>query len=328
MRKKGVKVVTGPGVLSSRGIMFWTFILTLLVIVGLLPNQASAAQAAQEIVSYEENDAGLTYSGSWDRPWDDRASGSYYQRSGTKDSKMSFSFYGTGIKWYAPLNTNNGIAEVRIDGKVEIAALDLYSSQYAGQMLVYAKNHLDEGNHTFEIVVTGNKNASSSGAYVLIDYLRVINSNDSDPPASPEAPALHPTDSSVALIWKANMDPDLEGYNLYRSTSPLTGFQKINSWVHTAGNSFNDSGLVNGSTYYYRITAIDNKGNESNPSDAVSALPALYAGTHEESAGIVYTGTWENYNNSNNSGSNAKRSRTAGDTIDLYFYGTSVQWTG
>ncbi len=50
MRKKGVKAVTGPGVLSSRGIMFWTFILTLLVIVGLLPNQASAAQAAQEIV--------------------------------------------------------------------------------------------------------------------------------------------------------------------------------------------------------------------------------------------------------------------------------------
>ena len=30
---------------------------------------------------------------------------------------MSFSFYGTGIKWYAPVNTNNGFAEVRIDLK-------------------------------------------------------------------------------------------------------------------------------------------------------------------------------------------------------------------
>ena len=177
-------------------------------------------------------------------------------------------------------------------------------------------------------MVTGNKSANSSSAYVLIDYLQVIDSNDSEPPTSLEAPNTYPSDSSVTLIWNACSNNDFEGYNIYRSTSSLNGFQKINKWIQTSGNSFNDSGLVNGTNYYYRITAVDNKGNESNPSTAISVLPALYAGTYEESAGIAFNGTWDNPWDGSTSGSYYKRSKTAGDTIDIYFYGTSVKWTG
>ena len=123
-------------ILNFRVFTLFAFITTLLMIISLCQNQSFAARDTQEITQYEENAELITYTGSWDRPWDDKASGSYYQRSGTKDAKINFSFYGTGIKWYAPVNTNNGFAEVRIDGKVEISQLDLYSPQYQSQRLV------------------------------------------------------------------------------------------------------------------------------------------------------------------------------------------------
>jgi hypothetical protein len=37
---------------------------------------------------------------------------------------------------------------------------------------------------------------------------------------------------SVELFWGANTDNDFEGYNIYRSTNPLSGFQKINQCLY------------------------------------------------------------------------------------------------
>jgi chitodextrinase len=40
-----------------------------------------------------------------------------------------------------------------------------------------------------------------------------------------------------------------------------------------AGTSYSDTGVTRGVTYWYRVTAADGAGNQSEPSNTVSAKP-------------------------------------------------------
>jgi len=63
----------------------------------------------------------------------------------------------------------------------------------------------------------------------------------------------------------------LAGYKIYRSTD-----DQNYELIQQVGlvTSWSDTGLVNGTTYYYRITAYDTENNESEMSDKVSAVPS------------------------------------------------------
>ena len=55
---------------------------------------------------------------------------------------------------------------------------------------------------------------------------------------------------------------------------------------------YTDTGLKNGTTYYYIVTAVDQNGNESVLSTPVSEIPAALKGIHEENdSGMVYSGS-------------------------------------
>ena len=65
----------------------------------------------------------------------------------------------------------------------------------------------------------------------------------------------------IDLVWAPETEPDLAGYNIYRHQE---GGQpvKINSDpVKTP--SFRDTNVVSGHTYYYAVSAVDVRGNES-----------------------------------------------------------------
>jgi fibronectin type 3 domain-containing protein len=72
----------------------------------------------------------------------------------------------------------------------------------------------------------------------------------------------------IDLVWTPVTDADLAGYNVYRhekGTSPL----KINSEpVKTP--SFRDTNVDSGKTYFYSVTAVDVRGNESALSEETS----------------------------------------------------------
>ncbi|HEV8249301.1 MAG TPA: LamG-like jellyroll fold domain-containing protein, partial [Gaiellaceae bacterium] len=76
---------------------------------------------------------------------------------------------------------------------------------------------------------------------------------DTSAPAAPQNLAATPDDGSANLTWSANSEPDLAGYNLYRSTSsPVsTGGSPVNGGDLIQGASYTDTGLTNGTTYYY-----------------------------------------------------------------------------
>lgn len=99
--------------------------------------------------------------------------------------------------------------------------------------------------------------------------------SDLTAPAAPTGLNATAGDGENNLTWTANSEGDLAGYNLYRSTaSPvaINGGNKVNTLLLT-GTSYNDSGLTNGTPYFYALTAVDNSGNESVASAEATATP-------------------------------------------------------
>lgn len=92
-----------------------------------------------------------------------------------------------------------------------------------------------------------------------------------DPPAG-----LNVINSGVGgqlnIDWMENTEPDLAGYNIYRSTSPSGAFTLLNAALLNAGTGYADTGLTDGQAYYYRVTAVDYAYNESRPSTVASGI--------------------------------------------------------
>lgn len=109
-------------------------------------------------------------------------------------------------------------------------------------------------------------------------------------------------DKRVELSWSPVVSPDLQGYNVYRSTQPGGGPQrayvKLNISPVTA-TSYLDLNVTNNVTYYYVVTAVDRGGLESPEySNEVMATPhkpaeivALSAHPIELSANGISTST-------------------------------------
>ncbi len=88
-------------------------------------------------------------------------------------------------------------------------------------------------------------------------------------------------DGKIQIFWTAptkNVDgsllTDLAGYNVYRWLTNEDEKEKINSDL-ISGRSFIDSGLINGLTYSYEVTAVDFSQNESFASEMVFVTPTI-----------------------------------------------------
>ena len=88
------------------------------------------------------------------------------------------------------------------------------------------------------------------------------------PPAAPVNLTAAALGSDIILNWSSNAEPDLAGYNIYRNSAQ--GWLRINAAL-ISGAAYTDIGLINGS-YTYRVTAVDNVGNEGIASNEASAI--------------------------------------------------------
>lgn len=94
---------------------------------------------------------------------------------------------------------------------------------------------------------------------------------DKTSPASPSELTALSGDTKVTLSWTANQETDLVKYRILYGTSsnPTTFLTDI-----AAGTtSYTHVGLTNGTSYYYRIVAVDQAGNLSSPSLEVNSVP-------------------------------------------------------
>jgi hypothetical protein len=99
-----------------------------------------------------------------------------------------------------------------------------------------------------------------------------LSGGDTTPPAAPTGLTATAGDTTVSLDWDDNSEPDLDGYNVFRGTTPGGSYTQINGALVTT-SSYDDNTVSNGTTYYYVVTAVDTSSNESFASNEASATP-------------------------------------------------------
>lgn len=83
------------------------------------------------------------------------------------------------------------------------------------------------------------------------------------PPKTPTGLIVVFADGKMNLLWDASLEPDFAGYNVFRSDDGVT-FTKINDSL-LKSPTFRDERVEAGKKYLYRVSAVDQTGNESPP---------------------------------------------------------------
>ncbi|MCP5547392.1 MAG: RICIN domain-containing protein [Akkermansiaceae bacterium] len=122
---------------------------------------------------------------------------------------------------------------------------------------------------------------SIGGGIAQIDEvtLSVITAPDTTPPAAPTGLAATPGNGSVSLTWDENSESDLAGYTVFRS---VDGGPYSELAPGITALTYTDESVTNGTTYSYKLSAIDGHGNESDQSAEASAVPDSPPVTQEE----------------------------------------------
>jgi hypothetical protein len=124
------------------------------------------------------------------------------------------------------------------------------------------------------------------------------------PPAAPTGLSATPGDASVSLSWTApsfDGGSQISGYTLYRSTAP-NPTQALTTLPPTP-TSYVDQSAANGTTYYYKVSALNANGegaksNEASASPvaavAPTALPAPLDDFNRANETLSDAGRWTN----------------------------------
>lgn len=114
-----------------------------------------------------------------------------------------------------------------------------------------------------------------------------VSVNPGSTTAAPPAPtglAANPAASSIALTW--NPSAGATSYSVYRGTAP--GAEGATPVGTTTSDSFTDTGLTNGTGYYYTVTA-SNSGGASAKSAETNTVPTAAVIAPPTPFGVVIT---------------------------------------
>jgi len=109
----------------------------------------------------------------------------------------------------------------------------------------YTDNNVINGQTYYYIVSAYNSHGQSP------DSAEVNATPVAPRPPAPAGLTANVVNSQVALTWPVSSGAN--SYNVKRSTINGSGYAQI---VNTTGTNFTDSGLANGTTYYYVVSAV------------------------------------------------------------------------
>jgi len=124
---------------------------------------------------------------------------------------------------------------------------------------------------------------------------------DTTPPVAPTGLTATATGStSIDLDWNNNTETDLAGYKIYRSTTGGFTPGSENFITQVTTSSYSDTELTPNTTYYYRVTAVDTSGNQSQPSVQAIATTSQESATTQQEYTVInipftYDGAGEYY---------------------------------
>jgi fibronectin type 3 domain-containing protein len=117
------------------------------------------------------------------------------------------------------------------------------------------------------------QNDAGQGPYTIPETATPIEIVVPMPPSVPNGLQIVAGDGQTILTWNAPDQPgssEVVEYNVYRGTSP----DAILILINVTSTTYVDSGLVNGQTYYYMVSAVSEAG-EGASTGSVSATPLL-----------------------------------------------------
>jgi large repetitive protein len=294
----------------------------------------------------EDADPVISYQGTWLTWGPDPAYTNLTARYATiKDSRATLTFTGTGVsvKAVGTQRENRGIANVYIDG-VFVTAVDMYSATAGQQATIYEASGLASGTHSLTLEVSGLKNAASNGTVLDVDCFDIAGHvTDLGSLSAPQSLSVQDraadAGDALALSWNAGAGAGATGYSIYRSLSAAGPFAIV-AQVPAGTTTAVDTGLTDGTTYYYRVTAFNAFGIESLPSSTVSRAPvydlapAVPSGLSAadvlgDSGGVVAL-AWNANGESDVTGYRVYRSATSGGAYSqiAQVTGTSYQDSG
>lgn len=99
-----------------------------------------------------------------------------------------------------------------------------------------------------------------------------ISPQDTFPPSAPSSITIAAAPGRLSIFFPANPEADVAGYTIYRSTDPDLPKERWTKLTPTLleRTTFQDENVEPGKRYYYYLTATDQAGNVSPPSEVVS----------------------------------------------------------
>jgi hypothetical protein len=200
---------------------------------------------------FEERDSSFVYTGAWlqehmDSAWSGtsaNAGSGTAARSATAGARVEFTFTGTEARWIGFRGPSAGIADVSLDGVV-VERVDLYSPTEELRVPVFTATALASGPHVLRIDVTGLKNGSAIGGFVVIDAVDVVLPSPAPPVSRVEQ--THPSVTFTGGWTHSNPNSLFSGRTIAFSTTTgaRASFTFTGTSVRWIGHRHRDGGIA------------------------------------------------------------------------------------
>ncbi|WP_232289176.1 hypothetical protein, partial [Paenibacillus sp. Aloe-11] len=230
----------------------------------LLPNPEKGWQRIKP------NNENFTYTGQYQH-----LDQNYYQSKWqTSGSAIKFNFIGSKMRYI--MNTwwsNSANITIKIDGKPVVTNLDTRGKDEGLAKIGFEVLNLEFKEHYVEIINNRseyliNRGIDFDDTGEIKPYNPVITPPVKPVPSVPLDLKATPENLKIILNWTA--DSGAISYNVKRSTTKSGPYTTIATSV--TESTYSDINVVNGTTYYYVVSALNSAG-ESNNSYEVSATP-------------------------------------------------------
>jgi len=140
-----------------------------------------------------------------------------------------------------------------------------------GAKLYYIDKELQEGEeYVYYVTAVTFADQESEPSEKVRIFIR-----DETPPRPPAHVEAKGEECKILISWDPSLDVDVDYYEVYKATSVTDTFRKI-SKAPVRETYYEDTDVMGGVQYFYRIVAVDKSGNRSIFSGVACAIPKDY----------------------------------------------------
>ncbi|MFI4921530.1 MAG: Ig-like domain-containing protein, partial [Gammaproteobacteria bacterium] len=171
-----------------------------LLSLAVLGTAAEAANPPPGYTRIEQNDAAVTYTGSWATVSSQAYSGGSAANSVAAGDQAQLDFTGTAVQWIGSSGPSTCMADVLLDG-ILVTTVNTASKHPASQVALYAVNGLTRASHTLTVRVKKiGKGPQAGGVWIDAFDVLPVSSDTTPPTVDMTAPANGATVSGTVSV--------------------------------------------------------------------------------------------------------------------------------